>query len=472
MNPPGQARRWWWWLLAAVAAVALLPHLAAWLTANRLALYRFDLSVPAAARDERLVTLHQGGLSAFPGLSAGGAPALFALAVTDRQLQRAAQPLPPRACDSSPALCRVEAGRLALTGAGHAALARAAEGGQVRGHTRAEWEVLAYSCLQATSAAPGCRQRIAQGAPDLAPLLMGDGLYVAASVPELTQASGADLPSLLDDGHVACDDALRFLRGWVNASGFLAAQAPAAEAAAQHCAGQPELELYRARALDLAGLAAGTAYDAAGFEQHPEAAFWRLDYLARRGQCAGAVAAAQALTARWPAAAGGLYLSAAWQQCAHAPPAACTGATQVWPAEDLLAQASDGSDLGRQNIVADAAAADGQARHSSAFGTVLAYGPYVDLPYGRYRATFVLRAQPLAGYSPVARLVVRSDYADWRTYLWSTEAVSAAASGEAYRRLSYEFTHPGEGAVSVAVVALTSQPVWVDQVEITNASCP
>lgn len=349
-------------------------------------------------------------------------------------------------CAWAPELCTTAGDRLRLSDAGHVRLATSYVRGGVEARSPVEAELIAWSCLKA-SAQPGrgslldaCRARLVREAPAVAAVLSPSGVTVVGHyVDELTEASGGRLRAALESRAIDCAAGLDFLRGWVRRDGFLQAQLSAARGLADECPGNSEAQFYRARAADLAGLdvEARDAYSRSGVERHPEAAFWQIDFLLRHR----AISSAPAASPR-------------------------ANPTRVYRAEDLLARYEDGAAMGPDTIVADPDAPEGRSRRAARFGAVLAYGPYVNLPYARYKVTFLLKARGGSLTGRIAQLVVREDGGAWRPYVWHRLLRDDDVGGSAYKRFEHEFTSSGEGTVSVAVVSLTDGPVFLDRVEV------
>jgi hypothetical protein len=152
--------------------------------------------------------------------------------------------------------------------------------------------------------------------------------------------------------------------------------------------------------------------------------------------------------------------------------AACAQYPLTWEAEALFARSSAGHELSDENVLVDAAAHGRLARYSDEFGTVVGYGPYAALAYGRYRVRFWLRSSEVVATRPVAQLSVRSDYADWRLRQSEAEFRPANPGDPDYQSVAIDFLHAGEGSVSVTVTALIGRPLWFDRVEVENVDCP
>lgn len=349
-------------------------------------------------------------------------------------------------CAWAPELCTTAGGRLRLSDAGHERLATAYVRGGVTARSPLEGELIAWSCLTASAQAgrgsllEACRARLVREVPAVAAVLSPAGvIMVGHYVDELTEASGGRLRAGFESRAIDCTAGLDFFRGWVRREGFLQGQLSAARSLADACSGNSEAQFYRARAADLADLdlEARDAYSRSGAERHPEAAFWQIDFLMRHRAIPSEPDAS-----RRP------------------------DSVRVYRAETLLARYEDGAAMGPDTVVADATAPDGRSRRATRFGAVLAYGPYVNLPYGRYRVTFLVKAPGGSLTGRIAQLVVREDSGAWRPYAWHRTLREDDVEGSAYKRFEHEFTSSGEGTVSVAVVTLTNSEVFLNRVEV------
>jgi hypothetical protein len=140
----------------------------------------------------------------------------------------------------------------------------------------------------------------------------------------------------------------------------------------------------------------------------------------------------------------------------------------VFEASGLKARYEDGMEMPSDTIVADADALHGRARRADRFGTVLAYGPYVRLPYGRYRVSLFVKARGDSLTGRIARLDVREDTDSWRPHDWSLTVRERELGRPGFQRFDHEFTSTGEGTFSIAVVTLMAGPVWFDRVELAR----
>ena len=420
---------------------------------NLAALYVRDLSI-GLPEDPGAASLLRGarvpwGVSLLPivRLSSRAEPAaVWTVARAARLLEYRGLESATLGCAWAPESCVTAGGRLRLSDAGHERLASAYVRGEVKARSPLEGELIAWSCLKA-SAQPGrgslieaCRARLVREVPAVAAVLSPTGVVMVGHyVDELTEASSVRLRAGLESHAIDCTAGLDFLRGWVRRDGFLQAQLFAARSLSDVCSGNSEAQFYRARAADLADLdlEASDGYQRSGAERHPEAAFWQVDFLTRHRA-----------------------IPSEPDDSPRADP------VRVYRAEALLARYEDGAAMGPDTVVADPDAPDGRSRRAARFGAVLAYGPYVNLPYGRYKVTFLVKARGGSLTGRIAQLVVREDSDAWRPYMWHRILRDADADGSAYQRFEHEFTSSGEGTVSVAVVTLTDGPVFLDRVEV------
>ena len=475
-------------LLAFRAVLAGVPNLAA--------LYWRDVSLPAPARPAvTQLAAHRHAFRAtgrfVPPSGRTAVDMLWFSTRLARQLEGRWEESAEVGCAWDPGACEQVGRNTRLSPRGHAQIATAFVQGQLEGHTPLDRELIVYSCLKVlespgvTQAGEICLERLGARWPEMSPLATRSGLYVARHVPELTALNSVTLGQLLDQEKLTCEEALGFLRDWVRGDGFIPAQLESAGMAAAGCPDSAETQLYYARAADLASQRdqARTAYATVGPAVHPEAAFWQIDFLARSGDCAGAVANSQAYLQTWPDGEQGLRLSSALRACCadhggcpeSVTAEICASQPMVFEAEDLLSRFAESEVIVEDNFYPDADASEGLARRSQRVHTFVAYGPYISLPYGRYRVTFYLKAEGSGAWAIypdlVARLDVRVDYTDWRTHFWSSRVFKSQAVSDDYQMLAHEFTHSGEGYVSIAVLALTDQALWVDRVEVEDVSC-
>lgn len=351
-------------------------------------------------------------------------------------------------CAWNPRACTDTVNGVRLSAAGHAALARAYADGRLSAGTPMEAEIMAWSCLTDaagsgdTSTAQRCQSRLAAEYPVVAAALSETAVVFGEYVDELNESSGARLGAALASRNLDCRGGLGFLRRWIRRDGFQPAQFAASASLAGACPGMAEAQFYLARAADVGGRAedAGSAYARSEAAQHPEAAFWQADFLARH--------AAQAAD---------LPMSTETQR---------TEASRLFDAAVLPARLEDGTSMTADTLVVDEAVARTKARRASSFGAVLAHGPYVRLPYGRYRVSFFVRAGGARPSARTVRLDVREDSDSWRPYVWSRIVLGRDVDGPIYRRFDHEFTSTGEGTFSIAVVALTRDPVFFERVEV------
>lgn len=494
-----QSRGWRWRFVTTtvlITAILVLTHLSIQaLALNLTVLYLRDLSLspPYLLSSDRLAAHRKGFLLAnrllarLPSTRQTEVQMLWLSARVARQLESRGESSGEVGCAWNPAVCRQSDDNTRLYDHGHGQIAEAYAAGQIQVHIPLERELVAYSCLRALEqttsidAGRACLERIATAWSEMAPLAKRTGVYVARYVSELTLMSSAYLGRLMDKKVLTCRDALGFLRGWIGVDGFNVAQVEGARIAAQHCPDVPELQFYHARAADLAGFwaQARDAYEKAAPAFHPEVAFWQIDFLARSGDCAGAIASSQAYLQTWPEAGNGLQLSTGLRTCcteqAGCPSVitsrSCANRLLVFEAQDLYSRFAESDIRLHDNIVEDMSASGGLARRSQRFATFVAFGPYTQLPYGRYRVTFYIKAEGPVPRGKLAKIDVRVDYADWRLYFWSGEVVTSQVTGASYKAFTHEFTHTGEGYASVAVLSLTDDPVWVDRVDVEDVSC-
>jgi hypothetical protein len=352
-------------------------------------------------------------------------------------------------CSWIPSACFEGAAGIRLSAVGQALVVGAYVNGRLDVETPMEAELMAWSCLS-DSARSGdswttarCRARLAGAHPEAAVILSPDGVVFGEYVDELNDASGARLGSALVARALDCQSGLSFLRRWIHRDGFQSSQLPAATSLAEGCTGLAEAQFYFARAADVNGREgeARAAYARSEAERHPEAAYWQDDFLARQGErTATGVTAIPNPRDRSP---------------------------RLFSAEQLLARFEDGTPMAADTLVDVDEAGRTKARRASKLGAVLAYGPYIGLPYGRYRVTFFVRTASASPSARIVRLDVREDSASWRSYSWSRIIHGSEINGPAYQRFDHEFTSTGEGSFSIAVVTLTNDPVFFDRVELT-----
>lgn len=386
-------------------------------------------------------------------------------------------------CAWDPSTCVVAENLTRPSPSAEQALVRGFVDGRIAIRSRLDAELLALACLRvaampdASTLARGCRDRLAFQWPDLVPALDGTALVVGEYADELTVTSARRLADALSGDEAACGAGRAFLRSWITARGFSTDQIDAAAALVSRCQAGDELALYYARAADLAGRPADArvAYEQAGPDRHGEVAFWHAEFLIRTDTCGAAAAAVDRFSREFRSPVSAAHLQATLAaRCGMAAPsrsAACGDQSWIWRAAELPARAEDGVALSPETIVPDAGAPSGQTRRATRFGTVLAFGPYVRLPYGQYRATFVLRAAGASLTGRVARLDVREDTNGWRPLLRSRIVRGRQIDPRGYSRFEDTFTVTGEGIVSFAVVTLTGEPVWFDRIELRPEGC-
>ena len=380
--------------------------------------------------------------------------------------------------------CVTTGGRWRLSEGGHARLAAAYVRGDIDARSQFEGELIAWSCLKASSQpahgglAEACRARLLRQVPALGAELSPPGVVVAHYVEEWTQASGALVHAALASGALDCRGALSFLRLWIERDGFRAAELEASRSLAAGCADLPEGQFYLARAADVAGDAAEAlnAYARSQPEQHAEAAFWQIDFLARQGRCEEAGGRLEEFVRRWPEAsvpsrssiAGRAACSLSAASRFYAPSSSGGRAPRVFEAESFRTRLEDGAAMAPDTLVADSQALHGRARVAERFGAVLAYGPYERLPYGRYRVSFFVKARGESLTGRIARLDVREDSDSWRPHLWSRTVRDRDLARSGYQRFDHEFTATHDGTFSIAVVTLMNDPVYFDRVELEH----
>lgn len=351
-------------------------------------------------------------------------------------------------CAWNPPACADSVAGIRLSAAGHAALARAYADGRLSAGTLMDAEIIAWSCaIHAaqsgdSSTAARCRTRLAGEFRDVAVVLSEAGVVVGEFVDELSDASGARLGAALASHHIDCGGGLSFLRRWIRRDGFQPGQLAASSSLASACPDLAEAQFYVARAADVSGRPeeTGAAYARSEPARHPEAAFWHADFLARHGQpiVPGPVAGSMPADG------------------------------QQFDAAALLARFEDGTPMLADTLITDVDVAHTKARRGSAFGTVLAHGPYLRLPAGRYRVSFFVKAAGATPSARIARLDVREDSDSWRPYLAQRVLLGRDFTGSGYERFDQEFTSTGEGTFSTAVVTLTSAQVFFARVELTR----
>lgn len=383
-------------------------------------------------------------------------------------------------CAWNPRACTDVAGAVRLSDAGHAALAEGFASGRVRARSRLEAELLAWSCLKASSRSGDatlverCQPRVGKGQTDAAAALSPTGIAFGEYVDELNEATGARFSAALASKTMDCRAGLGFLRRWIARDEFRGTQLTASRSLSEACPDLAEVQFYRARAADLAGVPAEAsgAYALSAPDQHPEPAFWQVDFLARQGSCDDARSRRAAFLRTWPQAADPFRASpGSTRLCASAAsrPDESTphgAARRVFGAETFPARFEDGAPMSADSIEADASASGGRARRAATFGAVLAYGPYLRLPYGRYRVSFFVKARGESLTGRVARLDVREDSDVWRPSVWRRTLRGRDVDVSTYRRFEHEFTSTGDGLFSIAVVSLATSAVYFDRLEL------
>jgi len=346
-------------------------------------------------------------------------------------------------------LCRMADGVTRLTARGHVVLAEAVARGAIGAHSRLDAEVALLSCIEATPGPDGarvrraCGQRLAVDWPEIAPALLARVPVIGSYAPELSELSARPLAQGTASPDFGCSEGLAFLRSWVHAQGVTTGQLESSRALAGRCPSSNEIRFYHARSADLAGLVdeARLEYEASGPSRHPEAAFWLADFRSRTNRPT---------------------------PVATAP---CDTATTILEESSLPARYEDGSAMGADTIVNDPDAADGHARASTRFGTVLAYGPYLSLPHGQYTVSFLVRSSGASAAGRVVRLDVRQDNTDWRIEQVSRILQEQDLKLARYQRIAVPFTSIGQGTVSFAVVTLTASTTWFDRLELRRDGC-
>jgi len=498
-------------VLLALVFVVLVNSLFPMLASNLAMIYLQDLSMPlpltqGVGTTTRMVhkssyELALQSLAWLPRSSGSDTQMLWTATRIARQLEVNGDSSRGVICGWNPDLCQPVGDNLRLSADGHLRIAMAYTAGRVIGNTVLEKELVALSCLTMVMrpawirVGEACLSRAAKDWPKmiLAPNILAGrysivtdsvDLYVARDVSELNKANSVYLENLLTEEPLSCQGAIDFLRRWIALGGFSEDQTEGIRMTLDHCPGTVELWYIYAKASELAGFSvqARNYYEKAGesLNAHQEAYFGWVDFLARSGECTRAVAKAQEYVRLWPDVGNGLYLSLALTECRDklavlrdSYPSIqsvkpCVGYQIEYQAKDLSAH-NQGVPV--DNIVSDPAASDSLARRSEQSGMAVAYGPYINLPYGKYRISFFIKAEGVALTQKVALIDVRADAVDWRSMFWRREIMGAEVTGSSYDRFSYGFVHTGEGAVSVAVISLSDNPVSVDRVVFEDVSC-